>query len=150
MFLKKLVFCSLFSVIVFSLAFTVNSPAQERDLDEITVDDLNKEGPLTQADIALFLKYVDLSQELAKEMKQNPNLDFKSAAMKFVKENGVSTIRFRYILEKVPYGSQVVAAKDPQAVPAPSHEYLKLSEPEKELLTTNQSKILGAFGTPKK
>ncbi|MDR1871241.1 MAG: hypothetical protein LBS60_04815 [Deltaproteobacteria bacterium] len=150
MFLKKLSLCSFLCVLALSLAFTFTALAQDKDPDTITVDDLNKEGPLTQRDIDVYLEYVGKSKDFMAKMQENPQYDIKGEWLKFAKDHQISSIRFNYVSEKIPFGLMAISAADPKSIPAPDAPFLKLSDEEKKLLTANRDKIIAAFEALKK
>ncbi|MDR1872437.1 MAG: hypothetical protein LBS60_11065 [Deltaproteobacteria bacterium] len=148
MFIKKILTISFFSLLVFGGATRAQAQeiAPEKGIYDVTLADLNAEGPLTARDIDVYLKYLYLTR--GHEARKNPEATSDPEGRKileFAKDNGLSIVRLRYILEKVPFGSMVAVKPDPESAPTPPVPYLKLSTEEIKVLTDNLNRILEAY-----
>ncbi|MDR0548503.1 MAG: hypothetical protein LBI10_03710 [Deltaproteobacteria bacterium] len=128
-----------------SLAYGLS--AQPQDLDNITAEQLNKEGPLTQKDVELYIKFFELSATTVKNESQKPkgqDLDdtFSNTASNFAKENNISIVRLRYIMEKIPMAIMGSATDTPIPADMP---YLALSPEESALVKENTPKIVAVI-----
>ncbi|MDR1872436.1 MAG: hypothetical protein LBS60_11060 [Deltaproteobacteria bacterium] len=145
MLLKKLSLGAIACFLAFFLAFAAPSPAQDNSIEDSDENDLNQEGPLTQKDIDLYLEFVALYDELVEKSEADPDYDQDEEIMAFIQNNGLTFNRFRYIVEKVPFGVMVLTAPEPQLVPPLTDPYLELSNEEKKLLSANLNKLSPTF-----
>ncbi|MDR1607422.1 MAG: hypothetical protein LBT38_03335 [Deltaproteobacteria bacterium] len=136
MLLKKLALC--LGLFVSFFLFAAISQAQV-DLDSVTEEQLTKEGPLTQQDLDLYLKFYDASaSNLSK-----PDFDMVKFTTDFIKDNKLTTVRLRYLLEKIPMTMMALSSKADNSDKLPA--YIKASPAEKKLIETNMSKIVAAM-----
>jgi hypothetical protein len=138
---KKLFLFSTLTLLVGLLALAPTLSAQDKSLSDVTVEELSAEGPLTEDDIDIFLKYLALSDELVLKLEENPNINPLDEVTKFAKSNNVSTVRMRYLMEKIPYGIVVVTVEEPSKAPKAPVGYMELSESETRLIKDNIGKI---------
>ncbi|MDR1607427.1 MAG: hypothetical protein LBT38_03360 [Deltaproteobacteria bacterium] len=124
-------------------AFLLYTPpllAQDPDLEEITIAELNAEGPLTQADIDIYLKFLE---HAGAALKNPPPSDIegfmKKMTAEFLKANDVKPVRLRLITEKIPYA--VMVASDTEGSFEPTDTYMELSQEEVDLVSDNMDKI---------
>ncbi|MDR1607426.1 MAG: hypothetical protein LBT38_03355 [Deltaproteobacteria bacterium] len=111
-----------------------------------TLARLNQEGPLTQEDIDLFVKFSALFSSWQKKDRKsanNPKADWENEILNFIKANNISKIRLRYILEKIPDAARNIIAQASPKPYDPDYErpYIIASDLEKELIQENLLKI---------
>ncbi|MDR1578270.1 MAG: hypothetical protein LBT86_08640 [Deltaproteobacteria bacterium] len=148
MFLKKLALC--FGLILF-LAMARPVLAQDSlNLNQITTEQLNMEGPLTQADIDFFVKFMTFSTELMNKPQapNAPEIDEEKETLDFIKANNFTPVRLRYLMEKIVITISQIKAS-PQDLEkfnsANTPPYLKSSDAEKQIVQGNLNNILTAF-----
>jgi hypothetical protein len=140
MFLKKIVL--FFVLCILTLSASLNLIAQAKDIYNITDEQLSEEGPLTQKDIDVYLGFFERNANLMKsDAKASKDVMIKATA-DFAKNNGVTIVRLRYLLEKIPYVLLLVSSSADNPPPFPN---LKVSNDEKSLVKKNQSKIMETF-----
>ncbi|MDR1872167.1 MAG: hypothetical protein LBS60_09690 [Deltaproteobacteria bacterium] len=121
---------------VLALAQPNLSRAADIDLETITVEELNKEGPLIQADLDMYVKFF---KYFIASMKNTTSTDFeafmKQIANDFIKASKISPVRLRLITEKIPYA--LILVQDPDTALKPDNSYMRLSPAELELVKSN-------------
>ncbi|MDR2142357.1 MAG: hypothetical protein LBR11_11325 [Deltaproteobacteria bacterium] len=140
MFLKKITLFACLAIL--TMAFSSSLLAQEIDLDSVTDEQMSKEAPLTQADIDLYIKFSEYSQEMFKKLETDPQLDIKQALVNFVKANNLTPVRMKFITLKIPYIILIVTNKMPEN---PELSHLKPTESEKTIVQDNMTKILATI-----
>jgi hypothetical protein len=139
MFLKKFLLFSCLGLL--TLALSTNLMAQAEDFDNITEEQLAKEGPLTQKDIDVYLNFFEHSAKLMKDSggKEMAEKDLINITTDFAKNNNITIVRLRYLMEKIPYALMLSSASADEEPPFP---YLKISAEEKQLVAQNLQKIM--------
>jgi hypothetical protein len=141
MFLKKAVLALAICLLSFSASQSLS--AQEVDLDSVTTDQLNAEGPLTQNDIDLYLLYFETSIKALQKDQGASQESVLKMTVDFINNNKISVTRLRYILEKIPYS--ITALSGTPGEFTPEFPYLAVSDAEKELVNKNMPNIMSTI-----
>ncbi|MDR1872165.1 MAG: hypothetical protein LBS60_09680 [Deltaproteobacteria bacterium] len=143
MLLKKFIFFSVLGLMAFSLAYSAPLKAQPapNPFESVTEEQLTAEGPITAADLDYFLKFLAASNDIIQKMDEDPSLNFEEEIAKFAKDNNVTTVRTRYLMEKVPYAIFVATVKDPQKAPKAPVKYMELTPAESQIIQDNLEKF---------
>ncbi|MDR1607456.1 MAG: hypothetical protein LBT38_03505 [Deltaproteobacteria bacterium] len=141
MLLKNLALCLGLVVTVFLfLAFSQNLSAQDEDIDSVTKAQLAKEGSLTKKDIDLYVKFYERFYKTGDNVKKS-NSEINKFTNNFIKENKLTAVRTRYLLEKITITMMSISYNEKAPNPnAPAH--LRYSSAERRLVEANSKKIL--------
>jgi hypothetical protein len=125
------------------LIFGASLEAQYLNLDNISPEILNAEGPLNLNDVELFVKFAKSAAKLLKD-RAGGDVDklMDELSLTFARDNRITLTRLRYISEKIPY---VIFAMTIEDLEEPPQAYLKSSEAEKQLLTDHADRIIAAL-----
>ncbi|MDR1395924.1 MAG: hypothetical protein LBK52_07130 [Deltaproteobacteria bacterium] len=122
-------------------------------LPSVTPEQLQKEPPLTKADIDLFLEFMAISNQLSASRPNDELVQLnREAAAKFLQDKKMSPVRFAYIGAKIPIGLLMIMNPDRQLPPKFSQPYLIPSEAELKLIEASRDTLVAAFpvsGPPK-
>ncbi|MDR1607455.1 MAG: hypothetical protein LBT38_03500 [Deltaproteobacteria bacterium] len=118
-------------------------PPRRPDPNTATPAQLNKEGPLTQADIDLFIKFSDFFSNMLTKANE-PDFDPDLELANFPKTNQVTLSRFQYVISKITTAA-IMSLSKKEEFPPNAPPYLKTNEAEKKILQENMPKILEAF-----
>jgi hypothetical protein len=122
------------------MAWACPLSAQLVDLGAVTIEELVKEGPLTQADVDLFVNFLEHSaQTMNKLPDKEIELYMTEMVTEFIKTTHANPVRLRYISEKIPYAVLIVTNN--AGVFDPGETYLNLSDAEKTLISKNLAKL---------
>jgi hypothetical protein len=139
---KNSFFVFFLAILTFLAVQVGQAKAQEitiNSLNKVTEADLAQEPPLTQKDVDIYVKYMELSFTIA-DLSQKESND---QIVKFLKENDVSPARFRFILEKVSVTMALLSPSEPSTDGLEA--YLIPNEDEKKLVQENAEKIVALF-----
>jgi hypothetical protein len=105
------------------------------ELDLVTPSQLNKEGPLTQADVEVYEKFFAANHEYLEKEKTIARDTYNKLTAKFCADNKISIARLRYVLDKMPLA--FLAAKSDLDSFDAFAPFLDVSAAEKDLAKKN-------------
>ncbi|MDR1396095.1 MAG: hypothetical protein LBK52_08005 [Deltaproteobacteria bacterium] len=144
---KPLFLCLLAALAGFLLLSGQPLPADDADLDSVTSEQMSKEGPLTQKDYDLYIKYLQTAISGIKAMQKDlpadadPDKILSDLTSKFIADNKLTAVRMRYIIEKV--GATELSLESPASLPAPDSDeaFFIPSKDEIQLFEKNKDKL---------
>jgi hypothetical protein len=115
------------------------------DLDNISHEDLLKEGPLTQRDIEVYLSFFDANFKFFSENPEFQESDFEAFMTDFLAKNEVTPARLKYCALKVPQALMLISVGEKALEGMPEDMRLPISDADKELVEKNKDKIAAAI-----
>ncbi|MDR0547862.1 MAG: hypothetical protein LBI10_00385 [Deltaproteobacteria bacterium] len=112
----------------------------------VTPEQMSQQGPLTQADIDLFVNFLSVLNE---QSADKPDFDEGAVINYFLVTYQVDSVRLQTVVEKIPFVLYLLTPK-PQNPTITTPDYFKISNEEIELVKSNKDKLLQAFFAFKK
>jgi hypothetical protein len=111
-------------------------------LNQVTAEDLAKEGPLTQGDIDLFISFGELVYKNKNKDKLNITTNvLDNLSNKFVSDNGITLTRLFFINQKVPLILATLEDPSFRADEGAPANLMSHSEAEMDLVKKNMRQI---------